>query len=291
MPDHHPGYVPAASDGYTSNHPSNTGELDDSPGYYRLQWGTSTTFRPFFDDEVASADQRMGDLPHTELPDEVSQHHGDFAGRSDAQNYGHLDANMSWTPSVAEDSREGARADSERPQWTSPSTHASLGELDIFNNDEGAEYFDENDDVSGTYASDYVDSAELFAPQPLFTTEHAVPPEGSGNVFSHGVLSRDHGHHEALGSYTTLLLHRIEPLEHGFRRDGEAATDNPTGPDRDSWTMQPHEMAGEPQPWQLIGGQQQMEFPGVGPMNDFQCEVREYTPVVQHPRDFESESM
>jgi hypothetical protein len=216
----------------------------------------------------------MGDLLPTELPDEVSQHYWDFAGSSDAQNYGHFDANMSWAPSVAEDSREGARANIERCQWTSPLTHD----------------FDENDEESGTYASDYVDNAELFAPQPLFTTEHAVPPEGSDNVFSQCVLSREHGHHKALGSYTARLLHRIEPLKLGFRTDGEAATDNPTGPDRDNWPMQHYEMAGAPQPWQPIGGQQQMEVYGVGPTNEFQYEVIEYTPVVQHPPDFKSES-
>jgi hypothetical protein len=292
MLDRGTGYAPQAADGYTSNYPSSTERLEDNSSYHQRQWGSSMTVQPYLEGGNPWADQNpMGVIPQTELPDEVSQYHRDFAGRSDAQNYGHLDANMSWTPSVAEHSREGARVDDERLQWTSPSIHASLGEVDNSNNDDGAEDFDEYDEVSGTYASDYVDSAKLLAPQPFFTTEHAMPPEGSDNVFSNGVLSREHGHEEALGPYTTRLLHRIEPLEHGFRSHAEAAMEDPTSSDPHNWPMQQYEIVGAPQPWQPLEGQQQMEVPGVGLTNNFQYEVTEDTPVVPHPTDFESGSM
>lgn len=286
MLDHHPEYVPLDSDGYTSNHPSNTGELEDSLGHHRLQWGTSTTFRPFFDNEVASADQRMGDLPPTELPDEVSQHHWDFAGRSDAQNYGHLDANISWTPSVAEDSREGASADSDRLQWTSLSTRASLDKLDISNNDNGTEDLDENDEVIGTYASDYFGSAELFAPQPSLTAEHAVPHEGSNNVFSHGVLSREHGHEEALDPYTSQLLSRLGKPDRGLQSHMDTTMGYPTSLDPRDWAMSHYEMDNAPEPLQPRTGQQQMDVFDFAPANGFQYQIREDTPV--HQTDVES---
>jgi hypothetical protein len=297
MFDRHPEYAPQASDGYTSNYPSSTEEFDDSSSHYQRQWGALTTVQPYLKGEIPFADQQMGDLPQTDLPDEAPQHHYGSAGRLDARDYGHSVASTSWsewqfqTPSGVEYSREGARADNERLQWTSLSTHASLGELDNFNNDDGAEDLDGVEEVNGMCSADYFGSSKLSTPEPSFTTENTLPAEGPDNVFLQGVLSREDGHHEALYPYTNQLLNRIEPLEHGFQPYMDATLDNPINSDHDDWSMPHNEMANAPQPSQDIGGQQQMEAPGIGPTNDFQYRVREDTPVFLRQTDFGSGSV
>lgn len=296
MLDRDTGYAPRASDGYTSNYLSSTEELDDDSGYHQCQWGTSTTAQPYLEGNNPCVDQPMGDALQTELFDEGSQQHWGSAGGSAATKYGHPVASMSlpeWqcqTPSVAEHSREGAQADDQRLQWKSPSTHAILGELDIFNNDDGTEYSDEDDEVIGTYASDYPGSAKLIAPQPLFTTGHSLPPEGSGDVFFLGVLSREDDHQQALGTYTNRLLHRIDPLEHGLRSHVGAAMDNPTSSNPDNWSMPNYENTSAAQPWQPIGGQHQIEVPDVGSTDGSQCQAQRNTPVAVHQTGFDPRS-
>jgi hypothetical protein len=295
MLDRDTGYAPQASDGYTSNYPSSTEELEDNSSYHQRQWGTSTTVQSYLEGGNPYADrQPMGDLPQTELSDAVSQHHWGSAGGLHARDYGDPLTSTIWsewlgqTPSVVEPSRQGARSDGERIQWRSPSTHAGAGELDPLDNDGGGEDLDEDEEVSGTYASNYIGSRELVAPPSSFHTFH---PEGSDNVFSHGVLSREHGHEEALDPYTNQLLSRLGQPDRGLQLHIGTTMGNPSNLDPQHWPIPDYEVASAPQPLQAIGGQQQMEVPGFGPTYSFQYEVIEDTSVVPRQTDFESRSM
>ena len=285
MLDHHPEYVPYAFDGYTSNHPSNTGELDDSSSHHRPQCGTSTTVQSYLEGSNAYADrQPMGDLPQTELSDAVSQHHWGSVARSAARNYGDPLAKMIWpdwpgqTPSVVEPRGQGARADGECIQWRSPSTHAGAGELDLLDNDGRGEEFDENEEVSGTYASIYIGSPEFLAPHSSFYTS---PPEGSDNVFTNGVLDRDGGHHEALDPYTNELLSRLGQPDRGLQSHVETTMGNPTNLDPRDWAVPHYEMDNAPQPLQPRAGQQQMNVFDFAPADGFQYQISEDSPVHQ----------
>ena len=287
-------YAPQASDGYTSNHPSSTKELDDNPSYHQPQWSTSTTAPPYFEGEIPWADrQATGYLPQTELPHQVPQDDWNFAGESDAPDYDHHLANTRWaewqcqTPSV-ENNREGARADGEQFQWTSASTQSGTGGLDFLNNDGGAEDVDDNREMSGTYIPNNVGSAELLAPHPSFQT---LPPEGLDKVFFNGILSRERGHYEELDMDTSALLSRLQQPDRELQSHMEATMSYQTSSDSRDWTMPHYDMASAPQSLPPTEGQQQMEVFDAAPTYDFQYQVREDTPLVAQQTELESRSM